>query len=274
MQAMKKLSLWGKNHKKTSYIIIICSTIFLNTFFGIIGLWLEMDNINIPIFATYALFVVLMIIVLLYPYHQKNKVGNYSDSYAKRKMCDFIMFGTTALFVLCLANQESASMTLEENKTNKIIQQGNAFFRYVSNATTEKSVTQNSTQGNSQNTTLSFDDTKPKHAKYRKEIRKTIKKYLKDIKNKLKTTKGKNLNLFIKILLTIFALPLIGLIFVAGAILSCDLSCSGNGAAATVVIFATFGLMIGVIVLVVRMWIGKKKIQKEAEAGLLKNTPQ
>ena len=190
---MKNLSLWGKNHKKMSYFIIIFSAIFLNTSFGIMGLSLEMDNINIPVFVTCALFVVLAITALLYPHKQKNSVNqadSYYNSYAKRKFCDFVMFSATALLALCLVNQESASLTIEENQENQLnsgIEQDNTVFRYVSNveiptetSTNTSTSTSAKTETSTQNTVSIFDEKKPTLAKSRKEMRKMLKKYIKE----------------------------------------------------------------------------------------------
>ena len=272
---MKKISLWGKKHKKLSVFIIVFAMIFLNTSFGVMGLWLEMENINIPITATYLLAIVLGVTALVYFYQQKNTFrsspDSYSRTYAQRKTYDFIMFVATALFALCLVNQESASLTLKEKQENNAQNyQENPIFRYVSNDGTVEKGNKNTKllpENAQKNLNTSFDDKKPSLSKIRKEMRKTIKKHIKAIKSKIKTTKTDTAT---KVFLTILGILLMPVILIAALGLSCELSCSGNGTAAVLVLLLGLGLEVGIVVLLVRLW-RKEPEEEEEEASATKN---
>ena len=222
---MKTLSRWAANHPQKARFIIVIAHLIVALIAILLGFMSYLENIRMPAEMSIVLLMVFGVAALFYP-RIGRKTGLWKHSYTRQKSHDFILVISSAFMLMCGVNSElfrpmqGLEMTLPKA-------QPKAQFMSL-----------NTANGHSD---YSFDQ-KRGERKYRKSLRKSLKKQARLFKQQQKrnTTTG---FMLMKILATtlIVALSLVGGYYIA--ILSCSLSCSGSGGLATIVfIFGSLGI--------------------------------
>ena len=245
MTQIKKLSLWAKNHKWTTRLLIIAAFILLDITGIIIGLLMNDLNIMLPP-VTFYIFVILFFVAMgLYP-DKATKGTLYSKHrfYIRQKTCDLVLAGSAFLMIVCISND---NMIFKENyiPVNAATQNSFAFIR-DSTLKPYKSIAVFS---------ASMKDKEGKLLKW-KERKKLLKEQSKGIKKANDISKGGKAALMV--LCGLVASGLLTLVLAW----SCSLSCSGSDGAAILVGVGGTVAVIFLVILAGRLIYGKKKKQK------------
>ncbi len=245
---MKKLSLWGKNHKNPARIIIVTS-FFLLTVLGIAtGSLLTNAGISISTAAMFIFICIYFVGLLAYPAKSlKGKKLNAATFYIRQKTCDLLLAASTFCMIVFLANQPDK------------------LFNYstpLNAATPVKPVFPKDSVAKTYKTIAAFaaslKDETGKSLKW-KEKKKLLKEQIRAIKKVDDKTKGEKTALII--LSVVVALGLLALVLS----LSCNLSCSGSEGAAVLVGVGGAALVIFLLAIAIKAITGKRKKPKTEE---------
>lgn len=250
MTQIKNLSLWAKNHKWATRILIIIAFLFLDIIGIITGVL--MNDLSIIINpAIFYFFVILFIATIGFYPRKSNKKTSITQHvfYVRQKSCDLVLAGSTFLMIVCIGNNDSI---LETN--------------FISAAASTRSIpvsTADSTLKPYKSIAAFSASMKNENGKLLKwnERRKLLKEQIRGIKKANDISKGGKAALMI--LCSLIAAGLL-LLIVAW---SCDLSCSGSDGAALLVGVGGTAAVIFLLLLAVRLIYGRikkgKKIKKE-----------
>lgn len=244
---MKQLSLWAKNHKWASRILIVTSFILLNILGIAMGILLNSFSIIIPDIILITAVIIFITSWWVYPSKKDKENPIYRKRfYPLQKLCDFILVGSTFLMIIFFGNTgitpfsysilnvsaaDSFSLPTDSTKTYKSIEE---FKKTMKDA-----------------------DGKPLKWKERKKLLKEQIRGIKKANNMSDTGK-----VFLIILCVLLAVALAYLV----AALSCSLSCSGaEGAAAIVAILGIGGVAVLTFFLIRGITRKAKKKKEKAE---------
>lgn len=222
---MKKISLWAKHHKWTSRILIVFILYpLLNITGWMLGEMFFLEGFLVPVNYGYILSLFFIALLFYYP-------TGFRNNYSRRKLFDFLLIATTFLFVFLSANN-AGRLTPETS---------------LASTAHASLISANSL------------DPSPGSSTIKKNEKKTLKKFIKNLRKKYKqaspATKG----------LLIFLTILVALGLAVGvASLSCSLACGGSEGLAYVVLFLGLGgIVFGAIAVIKRITKGKKKKNDE-----------
>ncbi len=250
---MKKLSLWAKNNKWPSRIILAFGILLINAAGIVTGLLLKDLGIIIPSAFFLLLVLIYFTAIILYPAKsQKRKLG-FNRFYYRQKTCDSLLAATAFCMFICISNDKTPfktyfSILQSVSASTPLPIADSSLKNYKSLPVFSKS--------------LKGEDGKLLNWKERKKL---LKAQVKAIKQSTDMSKGGKTALII-----LSVLLAIGLIFLVAS-LACNLSCNGMDGAAVLVGIGGTALVVFLLILVIRSINGKKKkknIPKEPDPGI------
>jgi hypothetical protein len=226
LTAMKKISIWASANKWPSRIIIVGSYFVLNTIALFLGDALAISNMIIPALWIYVLGVIAIASFILYP--SKKDKSSYNNFYKTQKTCDLLLISTGFLLIIGFGNHYHLSRN-----------QSPFSFTYAGAASI--STGKNATE-------LKLIEPAPKKKgslirQWKQKLKENIRRIRKEYKD---ASPGEKTALIIVTILV--ALLLLYLV----AALSCNISCSGNDAAAVIVLLLGTGLLVFFTVRVIK----------------------
>ena len=243
MTSLKPISIWAKEHKWSSRIIIILSFLLLN-FLGIItGLLFDSLEIAFSPFFIIGAMAMFLLIWFIYPVKSKSTFSvDKQKFYVFQKTCDLVLVGVTFIMFVYFGNHQTSpfnSSLFSASATNLSSSPGDSSKIHRSVADFKKMM----------------KDENGKQLKW-KERKKLMKTRIKEIKKDSSLSEGGKVAL---IILTI--LVAIGLAILLAA-LACSISCSGSEAAAVLVAIVGYGALVFLTILVIRSIVKKGKRDK------------
>ncbi len=241
---MKKISRWAKRNPRSAQITIILSFIILNVLGYFIGRSLNDLGVMIPGAVLTGMILLCGIIILMYPKRGTNRNASSKNSeYYKRKTCEGLMATASFMMMICAANDPSVFW----------------FTSTTANAVSHAPVVPHDSLSKKYKSPLAFAASL-KNANgerlHGKEKRKLLKEQIRNIKQSEDLSKGAKAGL-----IALSILIAAGLLYIVMAI-ACDLSCTGNDAAAVAVLIGGTGLVVILLLLVLHS-ITRKKKKKE-----------
>lgn len=237
---MKKISLWARQHRWQTRVLIVVIYIILNGIGLFVGDLLFLSGLSIPSSIIYTTCFVFLLGFISYP-SKKDKAA-YKNFYRRQKLTDFVLISTTFLLVVSYGNHYNTAPSLSQSPFHSLYALANKPVPTIlnKNATEEKPVIKKK------------KGIKNLKQKLRENIR-LLKKEYKD------ASKGEKAALII-----LSVLIALGLFFLLAA-LSCNISCSGSEGAATVILLLGTALIVFLLVKVIkRINRGKPKEQTSA----------
>ena len=243
---MKQLSLWAKNHKWTSRILIVASFMLLNILAVLVGILLNDLSVVMPSAILVSAVFIFIICWLIYPLKKDKETRIYQKKfYSIQKLCDFLLAGSTFLMIVFFADRETTPFTLSIQNSSAV----NAYSLPVDSSKTYKSIDEFKKMMKDQNgKTLRW-----------KERKKLLKEQIRGIKKAENLSEGGKAVLII--LSVLLALVLVYLV----AALSCSLSCSGAEGAAVIVAILGIGGVVVLSYFLIRGIVRKSKKDKAKE---------
>lgn len=254
---MKRLSLWGKDHKGSARIIIVVSFLLLTTLGIITGSLLTDVGVSISSATMLVFAFVYFAGIAAYPSKSlKGKKLSAAAFYVRQKSCDLLLAASTFCMIVYFSNQPGAVFDYS-TPLNAAIPAATSFPK-DSTVKTYKPISVFS---------ASMKDENGKQLKW-KERKKLLKEQLRAIKNSKDPSDGGKAALII--LSVVVALGLLYLV----AALACNISCNGSEGAAIVLAIGGTALVIFLLVIAIRAITGRKKKVKEetgSKSGLSKS---
>lgn len=215
---MKKISIWASVNKWPARIIIVVSYFVLNTIALFLGDALFIANAIIPALWIYVLGFIAIAAFIFYP--SKKTKSDYANFYRSQKTCDLLLISTGFLLIIAFGNHYQIPNS-----------QSPFSFTYAvaASSSMEKGVTE-----------LKVIGPAPKKKGYLiRQWKQKLKENIRRIRQEYKdASPGQKTALIIVTILV--ALILLYLV----AALSCNISCSGNDAAAVIVLLLGTGLLV------------------------------
>jgi hypothetical protein len=238
---MKKISLWAKNHKWESRVLIVGIYLSLFAIGMFTGRLLEEINVNIPWFYFNTCILLTLILWTFYP--AKNVSRNDRPvSYATRKLFDLSLGAVTFLMIVYAGNKHDYLFIRSEPvQASKIVHHAS------DSAISNNPLIKNFIAG-----IQKMDVTRLSQ----KEKFKILRKQIRAIKQDKETSKGGKTALIV-----LSILVAIGLLFLLGA-LSCSIACSSSGALAIIVAAVGTFLIIFFLVRIIKR-ISNPPVQKK-----------
>ena len=106
---MKRISLWGYQHKWAARFLIVLCYIVLNTIGFILGDLLLYSGVEVSAFLVYLFTAVYLTGFVLYPL-RKNKPA-YKNFYRRQKTCDALLVTASFLLIISAANLRHTANT-------------------------------------------------------------------------------------------------------------------------------------------------------------------
>lgn len=237
---MKRVSFWALHHKLAARIIITLIYILLNLlglFFGDL-----LSSLNIFLAPSYYLIAVLLTLggILLYP--SKKRKHSYKNFYFRQKFADGVLMTATFLFITYTGNSF--------DNTQSIISLRPALAISIVKPHASSAVIHDNSRAAKKSAQLS-----------KKENRKNLRSFIKEIRKKYKATSNSGKAFLI-------VLVVLGAIFLSFLMLglACNIACSGSEALAYIVGAIGVGAVIfGAVKLIQR--INRGKPEKKEDAG-------
>jgi hypothetical protein len=214
---MKSISFWAKTNYKTARILITIVQIALLIGAIYIGTTLEQIGIKLSTLFCFIAIGILLIAAAIYPSKAKQK-----NRYIFQKICDII----TAAAVFCC-------ICFFSNNSNRIASINTSTMIYGSFATSSS---------NENESPITATTSK-------KALKKQVTATIKELRKYKSISAGKVLGI-----LLVVVLSCVLILFLAA--LSCSLSCSGSGAAASILLFGGLAGVILLAALVIRRILG------------------
>lgn len=242
---MKKISIWARNHKGLSRIIIVASFILLTALGIVTGILLTDVGVTISSAAMFVFISIYFTGLIVYPAKSlKGKRLSAAAFYMRQKSCDWLLAGSTFCMIVYFSNRPAeifnystplhaalpVSTNLPSDSTLKAYKTIEAF-------------------------TASLKDETGKTLKW-KEKKKLLKEQIRAIKKAGDMATGAKVGLII-----LSVLVALGLLYLVGA-LACGLSCNGSGGAAVAVMIGGVGLTVFLLIIAIRAILGRKKKPK------------
>jgi predicted membrane channel-forming protein YqfA (hemolysin III family) len=223
---MKKISIWASVNKWPARIIITVSYFVFNTIALFLGDALAIDDVIIPSSWIYLLGFIAVVGFIFYP-SKKNK-SDYDNFYRSQKTCDLLLISTGFLLIIAFGNH----FHLPKNQSP---------FSFTYAGAASISVEKNST------VVKVIEPARKKKGSLIKQWKQKLKENIRRIRQEYKdASPGEKTALIIVTILV--ALLLLYLV----AALSCNISCSGNDAAAVIVLLLGTGLLVFLTVRVIK----------------------
>ncbi len=115
---MKKISLWARQHRWESRVLIVVTYIILNAIGLFIGDVLFSSGIIIPASAIYITCFIFITGFILYP--SKKDKALYRNFYRRQKFTDFILASTTFLLIISFGNHYNTTQALSHSPFQSI----------------------------------------------------------------------------------------------------------------------------------------------------------
>jgi hypothetical protein len=241
LQNVRKLALWGKNNPWSARFIIILTHFFIGIGGVEFGLLLFAKGVEFPRVSFYLPFAVFTLAYLAYPNHnktEKKRAGNF----AQRKILDRLLLGSLAMLWLVAGNMLPENLhALQTNAAS------------VSTCRYSHPVVESMLPATREDVARGFKKIWNKGKKALVWFSGKVEKRLDQYQGGKDTTGSIIGIVLLGILLTF-------LLLYATVAISCNLSCSGNDAAAGIVLF----LGLGAIVL---LWILLAKWMRRIKAN-------
>ena len=244
---MKKISRWGKDHKRSARIIIVTSFVLLTGLGILAGTLLNTLDISIPEAVLFLFIAVAAAGFIFYPSRSFKEQKSRSVYYLRQKSCDLLLAGSTFLLVVCVANQPGHLFRWVQPL--QATTAGGTSLPKDSTVKTYKSIAAFAAS-------MKDDNGKPLKLKERKKL---LKEQVRAIQHAKEPSKG------VKVLLIILSVIVAAALIIGVASLACSISCSGSEALAIVVGVLGTALVIWLLIAVIRSITGKKKKVKDPE---------
>jgi len=208
---MKNLSRLGKNNPHKTQLIIAIGKIIIAIESILVGCWIYFEDIQIPEIAFSIFAGIFIIVTFLYP-HRSSKKGIFKYAYAKQKVLDGILVLLGPILIIISINNFTYNSDYAHTSSRPVA-------TFVVHKTT----------------------TKPKLFNQKKNIKEQLCSFKKQVKAEMKILKSEykkaktkfGVTQVMLLLLTIAVFIVLGYLIIA---LGCSLSCSGNDAAAVLVV--------------------------------------
>ncbi|KAA3631335.1 MAG: hypothetical protein DWQ02_16565 [Bacteroidetes bacterium] len=218
---MKKLSLWAKNNPVKSRIVIGLAHVFggINAIF--LGLVLYITEFGYSPWLMFSIANLFFLAFFFYPQRRFSK-GWFKYSYFRQKLHDFtlVVSGILAFALMCnnFLSLSSPTVPIENGEAKLIVHKDNS----LPEAKTKKGF-------------------KSELKAESRQLRKNIKKELKELKRAWKAQKQNGNAGFVKALLIMLTIGVAVTLGMLVAALACNLSCSGYEALALIVLILGWG---------------------------------
>lgn len=243
---MKNLSIWARNNRTKALAVTIILHVVLNYFYFYFGALLFLQKIVLPSALLYVSGILFLTAYIFYPIKYVQQ-GIYKRTFFKEKQWQLVAMISAVIFLVFIGNHATRSAFSQQNYLQEYSAQ-----------------------------TIALDlkkEVKVEKKKSRRLIRKAKRQLRKRIRSNvrklIKTERGmSDFGKFAAIFLS-FILA-IGLAWVVLAV-SCNLSCSGNGALAALVLIGGFILIIGGLISVIRRIVltkSRRAVEKEKQESL------
>ena len=239
---MKKISLWAKNHKRLSRLIIVVSFILLTALGIATGILLTDIGVSIPSAVMLAFICTYFTGLVAYPAkYLKGKKLNAAAFYVRQKSCDVLLAASTFCMIVYFSNRPAEIF----NYSTPL----HAALPVSSKPPTDSTV---KTYKTIAAFSASLKDENGKFLKW-KEKKKLLKEQIRAVKKDNDMSAGAKVGLiFLSVLVAL------GLLYLVGA-LACGLSCNGSEGAAVAVMIGGVGLTVFLLIIVIRAILGRKK---------------
>lgn len=242
---MRKLSAWGRAHKRAARIIIILSFIVLNITGLLTGSLLSGSGVHFPAWLQTLPVILFLLAVAAYPFrHLKNRLVSARKYYTWQKSCDFVLALSAFGLMLGLGNSPDTQVRW----LNKSFAARPAISYRDSLHPYQSLKVFNASMRDANGNLLKW-----------KERKKMLKTQVKAIKKADELSEGAKITLII--LSVLVALGLLLLV----ASLACELSCNGSDGAAILVGLGGAGLVVLLFLVALRAIEGRKRKKKQAD---------
>lgn len=239
---MKRLSTWGRLHPWPARYLIIASHVLLCCLALLCGILLHQLGLVIPGGIFVAAVIVYLLSFMAYPFRvQKRRELNAAAYYVRQKICDLGLLASGFILVVFFANRPEKILvfdTLVKAATP-------SSFGAPADSTLKK-------YKSIADFSASMKDANGTPLKW-KEKKKLLKEQVRAIKQSKEMSDGGKVGLIV--LSVAVALGLLYLV----TNLACNLSCSGEEGAATLVMIGGTGLIILLTIIAIRAIVGRKK---------------
>lgn len=235
---MKAISHWAKRNPSPSILLIILFHFILAFIWLSLGIDLFEQGIILPVWVMNLSIIIFLIGVAFYPVRGLHYwVLRYS--YWRQKMMDLTLLLTSAVMIICYANQSTDLNSINTPQIQEV--------RALPIALKLKDEVAG---------TKSIDKAEKKSLRKRiKEHRKKVRQEVRETVKMLKKQRATAGQIGLLLLIIVAAILMLYLL----AALSCSLSCSGNEGAATLVMIFGVGLIILGVVIGIRAIFKKNK---------------
>lgn len=242
---LKNISLWAKNNKYKAWVLIALFQLLMAGIAMASGLSFYLLNIAIPYWLIPLSFTAFGLAYVLYP-SRRDRGGWLAYTYHRQKLADFSLLFSTAIIIATA----TYNFCVQPLQTSSTVGQVSAKFIVLGSEDHKAAEAPK----------LSKKELRKKFRKHRKEIKKQLKKFKKQWRtNKKKGEKG---DTFLKIALVLGVLLLTTVLGYLVAALACNLSCSGNGTAASIVLIVGWAATLGLAVFAIIRIFKKRKKEK------------
>lgn len=220
---MKKISIWASHHRWASRLLIVGLYMLLNVVGFVAGDIIFSNGIIISGWIIYGIALVFLAAVILYP--SRKEKTSYNNFYRYQKLTDLCLITTTFLLVVSYGNHNNTTQPVNNSP----------FYTTLSFASTSFPATDKS------------ENPAVKKKKDRKTLRQKLRANIHLLRQEYRSASSGE-----KAALIVVSVLVALLLFFLVASLSCNLSCSGSGGAATVVLIFGTGLIIFLLVRVIK----------------------
>lgn len=238
---MKKLSLWARDHKWQSRLIIVVSFVMLTGLGLLTGLLLYDLEVYLPI-ITFFLFIGICIAGFIF-YPRKRSAGslNRNRRYWRQKSCDLLLGASTFGMIVFIANRPQEALQYS--------------FPFPVATASIPSLPKDSVLISYKPIPLFKQSLKDENGKWLKwkERKSLLKAQIKGIRESNELSGGA------KVALIILSVLIAAGLIIGVASLACSLSCSGSEAAAIVVGVLGTAAVVALLIFVIKKITGKKK---------------